>query len=193
MKKIVAFVLALVMLASVSVVSYASDTGIQMIGGPTVAGNEESVDLDNFKVGQVACIDGLGDVEFISAEWIDAFSAPEWTGNYYKSGDEAEYLRLTIRILNTNKKEKNYLTMINDVLCEYGDGYVFKGWVRQKNKDADNAQVYDKAETSYDISPLYAGRYVICVTMPNLCVNSDEPLSVSFKIGSSEFTYIHHE
>lgn len=193
MKKVFAFVLALVMLASVSAVSYASDTGIQMIGGPSSAGSEESVDLDNFKVGQIAHIDGLGDVEFISAEWIDSFSSPGYLGDNYRSGEEAEYLRLTIRILNTNKKEKNYLTMINDVLCEYGDGYVFKGWVRQKDKDTDDAQPFDKAETSYDISPLYAGRYIICVTMPNLCVNSDEPLSVSFKIGSSEFTYIYHE
>ncbi len=197
MKKVMSLLIAFVMCCSVYVLSFAEDTGIQLIGGP-VSEEAGDVKLDDMKVGQIAHIEGFGDVEILSAEWKNKFSRVDEYGNLYTkydyiSGDEAECFRLNVRILNTNKKPMNYMTMIGDVICNYSDGYEFKGWKRQRNKDTDDSYAFYDVNTSYEITPLYAGRYIICVTLPNLCVDSNEPLSVTFTIGNNEFTYIHHK
>ena len=189
MKKILSMLLVLSMLLTASA-ALAEDTGIQIIGGPEVAA--EVVNLDDMKVGQVAKIEGLGEIQILSAEWIDEFGMVNesgWRGGTYDSGPEAQYLRLNIRILNTNFTSKNYHAMFSDIICDYGDGYQFKGWYRQHEKDTEYAYVFSDSKVSYDVSPLYAGRYMVCVTLPNVCVDSEEPLSITFKIGENEFTY----
>lgn len=188
MKKLVSLILCLMMVLTSA--ALAEDTGIQIIGGPEVAA--EVVNLDDMKVGQVAKIEGLGEVQLLSAEWIDGFASVTQTNSWgydYKSGPEAQYLRLNIRILNTNFTSKNYHAMFSDVICDYGDGYQFKGWYRQRENDTEDAYVFSDSKFSYDVSPLYAGRYIVCVTLPNVCVDSEEPLSITFKIGENEFTY----
>ncbi len=194
MKKVMSLLIAVVICCSVCAVSISEDTGIQMVAGPALDETED-VNLDDMKVGQTAHIGGFGDVVIKSVEWLDwIYSVGEDNhgGRDYYSDMEAEYLVLNVRILNTNKRPMNYLTMMGDVICDYGDGYQFKGWIRQYNEDTDRAYVYDDANISYEINPLYAGRYAICVTLPNICVDSKEPLSVTFTIGNNEFTYIHH-
>lgn len=84
--------------------------------------------------------------------------------------------------------------MIGDIICDYGDGYQFKGWYRQKESDTDAANDwYKDAQENYEIEPLYAGRYLVCVTLPNRVWTTEDPLSVTFTIGGNEFTYHHRK
>lgn len=194
MKKILSVLLVLSMLLAASA-ALADDTGIQVIGSPEA--EDDVVILDDLKQGQIATIEGFGNVQIYSAEWIDGFGSrnkDNYISNYYyESGEEAQFLRLNIRILNTTFAAKNYHSMFSDIICDYGDGYQFKGWYRQRHNDTDEGMAYDDSKLSYDISPLYAGRYIVCVTLPNICVDSDEPISVTFKIGDNEFTYHHRK
>ena len=192
MKKILAMLLVLSMLLVCSA-AMADDTGIQVIGGP--AAETTPVTLDDMKVGQTAKIDGFGDVTILSADWCDTINAGH-SGRetlrytWWSSGDEADYLCLKIRIMNTQKQAQDYSKMIQDIVCDFGDGYQFGGWYRQRQNDSDGYLYYDES-TSYEISPLYAGQYGIIVTLPNSVVESKEPLSVTFCIGENEFTYHH--
>lgn len=189
MKKIIALLLTLLVVGS-SMAALAEDTGIQIIGGNDKPA--EAVNLDNMKVGETAEIEGFGEVTITFADWKDKI---DYNGGWsmWKSGAEAEYLYLKIRILNTQKKAQNYLNMFGDVVCEFDNGFQFAGWYRQRDKDTDDGYLYESSTDGYDISPLYAGQYGVIVTLPNYVVDSKAPLSVTFKIGENEFTYHHRK
>ena len=53
--------------------------------------------------------------------------------------------------------------------------------------------VYQQKDQSHAISPMYRGKYIIVVTLPNDVVKSKKPLSITFKIGDNEFTYHHRK
>lgn len=194
MRKLTACIALLLIL---SLCSSAFAEGIQMIGGGNTSSVvENDVDLDNMKVNKTAKIEGFGEVTIIEAGWSDSLMYTNSYGNAYSwnSGAEADYLFLNVRILNTQKEAKEFLAEFGDVICDYGDGYQFKGWIRQFKKDTDKAHVFEKDTEKYEISPLYAGRYLVVVTLPNIVKESEkEPLSVTFKLGDNDFTYIFRE
>lgn len=192
MKKIIALLLALLLVCCNLAFAWAGDdTGIQIIAG----GDDqpaETVNLDDMKVGETAKIEGFGEVTITYADWSNSIKYNEgWST--WKSGAEADYLYLKIRILNTQKKAQNYLNMFGDVVCEFDDGFQFAGWYRQRDEDTDDGHLYEYSTDGYDISPLYAGQYGVIVTLPNYVVDSKAPLSVTFKIGENEFTYHHRK
>ena len=191
MKKILSILLILSMLLAAAA-AFAEDTGIQVIGGPSA--ESTPVSLDDMKIGKTAKIDGFGDVTILSAEWRDEIAYyPGYAATYWASGAEAEYLYLKLRILNTQKSARDYAQEIHDIVCDFGDGYQFGGWFRQREDDTDDGYLYKNEKDSYEIAPLYAGQYGVIVTLPNLVVDSKEPLSVTFKIGDNEFTYHHRK
>lgn len=190
MKKILLMLLILSMMLTAT--AFADDTGIQVIGGPST--ESTPVSMDDMKIGKTVKIDGFGDVTIMSAEWCDKIdyrieNSSSWDRWYSK--DEAEYLYIKLRILNTQKSAYDYAQEIHDIVCDFGDGYQFGGWYRQREDDTDSGYLYENEKTSYEIAPLYAGQYGVIVTLPNLVVESKEPLSVTFKIGDNEFTYHH--
>lgn len=188
MKKILSILLILSMLLAAAA-AFAEDTGIQVIGGPSA--ESTPVSLDDMKIGKTAKIDGFGDVTILSAEWRDEIYYARY--EIWDSGAEAEYLYLKLRILNTQKSARDYAQEIHDIVCDFGDGYQFGGWFRQRKDDTDNGYLYKDAKASYEISPLYAGQYGVIVTLPNIVMESKEPLSVTFHIGDNEFTYHHRK
>ena len=192
MKKLLAMILVLTIILSCPA-AMASDTGIMIIGGSESAASD-AVDLDDMKVNQTVDIDEFGEVTIVKAEWVNEFYTSD---GWMRSGDEAEYLFIEVRILNTQKKAQNYHPMFGDIICDYGDGFQFKGWYRQKNSDVDDGSSdvrwYKDAQENYEIEPLYAGRYLVCVTLPNQVRTTEDPLSVTFTIGGNEFTYHHRK
>lgn len=192
MKKILAMLIVLSLLLPAAAALADDDTGVQIIGGP--ATESAPVSLDDMKIGETAKIEGFGAVTILSVEWMDGIlrcDANGWNNNSWESGSEAQFLYLKVRILNTQKKAQNFLKMFSDIVCDYGDGYTFAGWCRQRSADDEQKRLYTGREDGYEISPLYAGQYGVIVTLPNLVVESKEPLSVTFKIGEHEFTYHH--
>lgn len=187
MKKILLMLLILSMMLTAT--AFADDTGIQVIGGPSA--ESTPVSMDDMKIGKTVKIDGFGDVTILSAEWRDEIAYGNDKSWY--SGAEAEYLYLKLRILNTQKSAYDYAQVIHDIVCDFGDGYQFGGWYRQREDDTDSGYLYKDEKKSYEIAPLYAGQYGVIVTLPNLVVESKEPLSVTFKIGDNEFTYHHRQ
>ena len=189
MKKFLSMLLILSMLLAAAA-AFAEDTGIQVIGGPST---EEStpVSLDDMKIGKTVKIDGFGDVTILSVEQRDKIS---YNGGWdsWNSGAEAEYLYIKLRILNTQKSARDYAQEFHDIVCDFGDGFQFGGWYRQREDDT-NGYLYKDAKASYEISPLYAGQYGVIVTLPNFVMESKEPLSVTFHIGDNEFTYHHRK
>lgn len=196
MKKLLAMILVLAVILSCPA-AMASDTGIMIIGGPESAASD-AVDLDDMKVNQTVDIDGFGEVTIVKADWADRLpNVSPGSYNSWEAGKEAKYLYIEIRILNTQKKAQNYHPMFGDIICDYGDGFQFKGWYRQKNSDVDDGSSdvrwYKDAQENYEIEPLYAGRYLVCVTLPNRVWSTEDPLSVTFTIGENEFTYHHRK
>ena len=185
MKKLISLILVILVLCSFSAVSFAEDTGIQMIGGPA-AEETETVNMDDIKVGDVASIPGFAQVTILKAGFADSFLADNQ--KYFKSDTEADYLYVLLEILNTQYVPVDFYKKISDdIVCNFGDGYQFGGWKRQYTRP--DGYPYADKEKSFEINPLYTGVYMVVVTLPNAVVASKEPLSVTFKIGENEFTY----
>ena len=188
MKKILSVLLVLSMLfASVGYALADDDTGVLMIGGPEdeAAG---AVNLDDWKESETAEIPDFANITLVSVKFVDTIDYN--SGRYcFESGVQAEYLRIRMHFLNTKKTAFNFLNVFGDVICNFGEGYQFGGWKRQEwlrnNKDW---YVYQKADQSHELDPLYEGYFDVMVTLPNYVVESKEPLSVTFTIGQSEFT-----
>ena len=197
MKKILSMLLILSMLMGCSV-AVAEDTGIQVIGGPEEA--TETVNLDDWKEGDVAEISGFGNIQLVSFSFVDSipyevYINSSWnsdgaTKESFNSGSTADYLRIRIYILNTQKNAFDFYKVFGDeIICTFGDDYKFGGWARQERKVGDRFWVmYQNKDTSYAIGSLYDGYFDVVVTLPNYVVNSKEPLSVTFSIGDNEFT-----
>lgn len=175
----------------------ADDTGIQIIGGPE--DTAETINMDDMKEGDTAQISGFGDITLVYTEFVDSIPTDVYIDSWsysdgtikesIDSGSKADFLRIRLHILNTQKKSFDFKEVFGDVLCVFGDDYQFGGWVRQERKRADRFwTMYPDAEQSYSIDPLYEGYFDVVVTLPNYVVESKEPLSVTFSIGDNEFT-----
>ena len=190
MKKIFSILLALITFVNLTPV-LAEDTGIQIIGGPeTVA---EAVNLDDWKVGQTVDISGFGEVTLVSADFVDEIyirTNQIWEERF-ASYSEAEYLRLVVEILNTQTVEVDFFKQIDNGICTFDDTYFFGTWKRQY--ESLNGYPYGDKDRSFSINPMYRGKYIIVATLPNDVVKSKKPLSITFKIGDSEFTYHHRK
>ena len=209
MKKIFSVLLVLSMLLIASV-ALAEDTGIQIIGGPEA--EAEVVSLDDFKVGDIAEIAGYGEVTLNSAYWVSSLPKYDsvtyysdwdgkwWESAFYESGDEAIYLRLVFDILNTQKESYNFYDDFSEIICTYDDEYQFGGWVRQHIIIEDSGKqlhTLSASDVGWPIGMMYRGQYSVVVTLPldvyTRVMEQDKPLTVSFKLGENEFTYIWRE
>lgn len=190
MKRIFAWITVAVMVCTSFYTVSAEDMEVQIITSPD-EGESSSVDLEDFKLGETAEIEGFGDVTISKADILDeiVFLHIDIT----KSGLDAEYLCLQVDILNEQKKPADFYKMIGNITANFGDGYQFSGWKRQYAEPQLDGDLYcyKDPEESYEIDPLYKGRYLIAVTLPNYVIESEEPLSVSFSIGDNNFTYYH--
>ena len=188
MKKVFSILLALFILQNLTMALAADDTGVQIIGGPETSA--ETVSLDDWKPGQTVEITGFGDLTLVSAEFRNSILAGG--GYYFYSDGEADYLVLTVEILNTQTKDVNFYTLIDSGICSFDDTYQFGTWKRQY-QSMTSERVYYSKDDSYSIDPMYRGKYIIVATLPNDVVNSKKPLSITFKIGDNEFTYHHRK
>ena len=188
MKKYLSLALLVCLLLSNGAACLAEDTGIQIIGGPEVPA--ETVNLDDWKPGQTVDIQGFGELTFVSAEFVNRIE--NWSMDGIQSGNEADYLRLIVEILNTQTTDVDFYKLIDSGVCSFDDTYQFGTWKRQyMNMTSDD--VYQQKDQSHAISPMYRGKYIIVVTLPNDVVKSKKPLSITFKIGDNEFTYHHRK
>lgn len=188
MKKYLSLALLVCLLLSNGAACLAEDTGIQIIGGPEVPA--ETVNLDDWKPGQTVDIQGFGELTFVSAEFVNRIE--NWSIDGIQSGNEADYLRLIVEILNTQTTDVDFYKLIDSGVCSFDDTYQFGTWKRQyMNMTSDD--VYQQKDQSHAISPMYRGKYIIVVTLPNDVVKSKKPLSITFKIGDNEFTYHHRK
>ena len=192
MKRMLATVLILSVLLGCAA-AMADDTGIQIIGAPEV--ETGAVNLDDWKENQTAIIPGFGNITLDSVQFLDTMGScndngTSWSSTGFSSGSSADYLRIRIYVLNTQKQAFDFLKTIGDnIVCSFGDGYQFGGWKRQEYKCGDKTWVmYGNKDVSRSIGSLYDGYFDVVVTLPNYVVASKEPLSVSFSIGESEFT-----
>lgn len=190
MRKLICVFMAVMMIMLTGVHACADDTGVMVIGGPE--SEAETVNLDDIQKDQTVKIAGFGDIK-MSWQFVDYIP----TG-LYESGDvsqslesglDAEYLCICINILNTQKTEVDFKSLFGDVVCTFGDGYQFAGWVRQERRVHDTYwTMCESADSHYAIASLYDGYFDVVVTLPNYVVESKEPLSVTFSIGDNEFT-----
>ncbi len=175
--------------------AFAEDTGVQVIGGTAM--EVETVNLDDWKVGETAIIPGFGEITLLEVKFVDKILyyynpeaiVPDYSYRYFESGSQADYLRIELKILNTQKKSYDFLKSFGETICTFGDDYQFRGWARQERYiDRCGWTMYYDADSSYSIDMLYNGYYDVVVTLPNVVVSSKEPLSVTFTIGENEFT-----
>lgn len=175
----------------------ADDTGIQIIGEPEM----EVVRIDDFQPGDVVPIEGYAKVEldptcFTSKITTDGHYDPA-SDTWYRdasleAGEGARYLRLDLQMWNLHAEPFDFMPEFGDVVCSFGDGYRFKGWVRQLRLIDNHVWIpYESGDTSEELETMGWGRFMIAVTLPDYAVESEEPLSVTFTIGENEFTYHH--
>ncbi len=187
MKKLFALLLALSVLCGLTP-ALAEDTGIKIINGPEAAA--ETVNLDDWKVGQTVDIPGFGTISLNSAEFVNFINYSTYYG--FDSGSEADYLKLVIEILNTQTVETDFYKLIDSGICTYDEIYQFGTWKRQY-RSLNDSNVYEGKDDSYAVGPMYRGKYIVVVTLPNDVVSSKKPLSITFKIGDNECTYHHRK
>lgn len=183
MKRVIALV-AIFLVLSVQVV-YADDTGVQIIGGPEL--EAEIINMDDIKVNQLVGISGYADIRIDSAAFTDIILTDNDPIDFV-SGDSADYFQIRVWLLNTKRESYDFYNDFGEVICDFGDGYQFGGWVRQVNL-ANRGLTKRLADDHFKIDMLYEGMFDVVVTLPNHVVNSKEPLSITFTIGGSEFTY----
>jgi len=210
MKRIVSWMIVLMIFAGMY--AFADDTGIQLIGGPE--SEAEVVNLEDFKVGETAKIDGFGEVTFSAAEWCGKINKYDretvfldmlgkWNYlKFYESGTEASYLRLQFDILNIQKEPVDFYEKINDVICVYDEDYMFGGWTRQHviiRDEGEELVTLNSTTTGSPIETFYRGQYSVVITLPNDVYQrvtdkkNPKPLSVTFMLGDNEVTYVYRE
>ena len=115
----------------------------------------------------------------------------------YEPDLDAKFLQMEFDILNTQKEPFNFSEDFSDIICTYDDEYQFGGWVRELVVMPDESEALsDKADGS-PVNIMYRREYSIVVTLPtDVCSRvrkQGKPLTVSFMLGDSEFTYIWRE
>jgi len=165
MKKILAILIALVMMASVAV-AQAEDLGIQAIGGPETESIPMS--LDDMQLGQMYTIDGYAKVEpvvFMFADFFAQFKKDanfdnisgrkdassdhvfidklnkDWYYNFrwWDAGwqDSGVNAEFAWLLLDLTNLQKKGVNFMEDAAVKvvYQDDYEFAGWIRQVNYD----------------------------------------------------------
>ena len=92
MKKIILLFFVVFLLTQSA--AFATDTGIQIIGGSGFE-TQENIDMDDWKVDQTVVIPGFGEVTLVSVKVMDEIKAKESWDNF-RSGNEADYISLGI-------------------------------------------------------------------------------------------------
>lgn len=205
MKKILSMLLIASIFLITGQVCYADDTGIMIIGGNE--GEAETVSLDDFKIGDIAEIEGYGEVGLNTAYWTDSlpryntstrYGFNDWIGlDYYESGPETKYLRLWLDVLNTSMTSHDFCKDFDKIICTYDDKYQFGGWVRQHDVIEDGKHslfVLNNKEGGTPVGVMYRGEYSVVITLPRdvytRVTEEGKPLTVTFNLGENEFTYI---
>lgn len=184
MKKLISMFMALLMIAGMA---SAMAEGVTILSTPQQQIEAEPVDMSDVKLGQEIEIEGYGVIKIVSCEWVDRFG--HYWGDEWKSGDEAQYLRLVVEILNTQYVNASYIDNTS-VMAAFGDGYEFGGWRRQyKSLTSDKA--FERDTDKYEIAPLYKGKYAFIVTLPNFVVDSKDPLSITVQL-TDEIVLTYH-
>lgn len=211
MKTFILTLMVMVMLLGMGANCLADDTGIMIIGGPEV--EAEVVSLDDFKVGDVVDIEGYCEIELTNVTWNGVLLKYDkdmyfdtWSGYWeklelYDPGDDAKYFRLRFNILNTQKEAHDFCEDFQDIVCTYDEEYQFGGWVRQNTTIKSEGRVLEHvlypSGGGYPIGSMYRGEYSVVVTLPydvyERVTERGKPLSVNFKLGENEITYIWRE
>lgn len=196
MKKKIVLVMTLAMVLSSSVVfaEEANDPmAVTLISGPEEEGAEVA-SLDDVKLGKEIEIDGFGNITFTSFETLDSvYINGYWLGEGNSSGTEADFACLYADILNTNKKDRDYLSDVN-VTVIYDEDYVYGGWAYQRDYDYEKEQgdtiFFGQGEDhAFAISPMYTGHYVFGATLPNAVINGKKELKIEINVDGNEMTY----
>ena len=179
MKKLVA--IFLVLAAMMGAVALAE--GVQMISAPNTQAAEE-VFMDDIKLGKEIEVEGYGVITPISCDVYDSISFY----NRVDSGNEAQLYVLVIEILNKQYVPASYVESVA-VEAEFGEGYKFGGWWRQYQGSESND--FKEKGASYEVNPLYVGKYAFGVTVPNFVAESTEPLSITVSL-SDDIVLTYH-
>lgn len=212
MKKILSVLLVLSMLLSASA-ALAEGMGVQVIGGPET--ETEPVSLDDVKLNTDIEIEGFGKLIFTSYDvWnrLGTYRSGQTGFRYsngpadeeiYSSGKEAEFILVSVDIVNTCKTAQDFLSEC-EVKVVYDEEYEFGGWYYQRNynnaisgsnivndgdKNAQNVRWVIKPGDQFAIDPMYEGHYVFGCTLPNAVIESKAPLKMIITIGGNELTY----
>lgn len=183
MKNILCKFLVLVMILSLSSVAFAGDFSIQVISGPEPE-EENTVNMDDIKVGDVVEIDSYGIVEITAAKTADTFGNRRASYSTQGSGDEADFVVVWISVINTGKQSRSFAKDC-EVKVVFDDDYEFAGWFGQADK-----QGFLLKENDYTpVEQLYKGYYMFGCTLPNFVIESKKELKMTFTLDGNEFTY----
>ncbi|MDR0928511.1 MAG: hypothetical protein LBM74_02230 [Oscillospiraceae bacterium] len=187
----------------------AADLGVMMPGGANAPTQARPASLEDMQDGVPIAIPGYGDVMVICSLTYDTISTREYIGGVgatgytlqpktYRSGVDADYATLFIRIVNMQRAAYDYLPDITDIMFTYDTSYSFIGWAYQAEASpfAELPGVGDmrfyrvwEGDHRKPIEMLYTGYYLIGATLPNMVFETTAPLSVTFKLNGNEVTY----
>ncbi len=148
----------------------------------------------NIRSGETVVIDDYCEVSVYGTEWGEKFGKKNGSlGIYtyeYNAPLDAVYFVIGVKVLNTMKKAHNFRNDFGDVVCSYGDGYAFAGFVEEYSETENGLTMAKGRGVSTDVDPLYEKKFYVAVTLPKVVQDRvNEPLSVSFKLGGNEFLY----
>lgn len=194
-KKIFAGMLFASMMLGGTAYAAEQDLGVVLLNPVEEENTNENVTLDDLQIGDVAEIEGFGDLTVTSFEFEDSFRyLPDpWNVKRKESGSETDYAVLKVKVLNTNTSAKRYLNDLS-VKMIYDDKYEYQGWVFQyyindSNTDIAMEEEVVEREEEGDIEPMYVGYYMLGCTVPNAVVEGKAPLRMEINFGGNEITY----
>ncbi|RKJ51755.1 hypothetical protein D7Y05_01440 [bacterium 1XD42-54] len=185
-KKIFAGILVASMMLGGTAYAAEQDLGVVAL---TPVGEEdaaESVTLEDLKVGDFVEIEGFGDLTALLFEFKDEFYMK--SDGWKRTGDQADFAILKIKMLNTNTSAKRYLNDF-EVKMIYDDKYEYQGWALQCEGDDEDYYAMRVSEDTGTIDPLYVGYYMFGCTVPNAVVEGKAPLRMEINFDGNEITY----
>ena len=181
---------------------------VQLLAAPEQEG-AEAPSLDNIKVGDSITVDGyavISPTSFGSQDNLGYYgqgSSKVKYDNWYRSGQDAEFMILRMDLTNLSTRDRNFLENV-DVRVIYDDLYEYAGWAWQLNYnnetygDAYTYGVYTKIQNTefvidrndqFPVGPMYTGHYFFGCTLPNAIVNGKAPLRMIISLDGLELTF----
>lgn len=192
MKRVLFTIMTLLVLISAMNNKVLADSIITL--GPTNPGGIVTNDSYDIRLGETIIVNDYCEVSVYGADWGTGFGKNAGgLGVYtyeYNAPMDSVYFVIGVKVLNTMMEAHNFRNDFGDVICTYGDGYSFAGFVEEYSETEYGLTMAKGRGVSTDVDPLYEKKFYVAVNLPKTVQDRvNEQLIISFSLGGTTFIY----